>query len=103
VGNIFGNITNSAALGTSITATGGGTRKTGRVYGGVANNDEAAQIGTASNSHGYNDMKFYESNTYGAGGISPTKPSSIDNTTTVEGRGYPILRGSVSGPALGGQ
>jgi hypothetical protein len=64
-------INNSAALGASITATSSGTRNIGRVYGRIT-------IGSAANNHGYNDMKFYQSTTYGAGGIVPTTPTSTD-------------------------
>jgi hypothetical protein len=67
-----GTMSNSAALGQSITLTGPCPQNIGRVYG--YSDSTTATV----NNHAYNDMKFYQSNTYGAGGITPTTPSSND-------------------------
>jgi len=64
-------ISNSAALGASITVTSPGTKNIGRVVGAVSGE-------TLSNNYAYNDMKLYQSNTYGAGGITPTTPTSTN-------------------------
>jgi hypothetical protein len=120
-------ISNSAALGASVTLTGPGvtTANIGRVYGTTS--------GTVSNNHAYNGMKLYYSATYGDPNPTATTPTSSaggkdgqdahlgilrDRTfwettlgfaaanwsfTTVEGRGYPVLRASASGAIMGGQ
>ena len=126
-------VANSAALGSSVTATGGSTRYVGRVFG---NN----VTGGKSNNHANNSMRLYSDSTYNAdepSSYTPT-PTPADNNrngadadinddfknhwfwrdtmrfnpdvwlfTTVAERGYPILRGPnvnfVPGSALGGQ
>jgi hypothetical protein len=128
VGNIDGThkLQYSAALGASVTATGTGTRRVGRVIG------NKTSTGTISNNHAYNDMKLYSHNDYDPGGLSPIalpstpadngasagsgtfKSASFWQTTlgfpaaawdfsAVTGRGYPRLRASPNGTVMGGQ
>jgi hypothetical protein len=139
-GRINGTFNNIAALGESVTTTGGTERNFGRIYGTAG--------GTLRNSHAYNGMKLYRSATFGVvteidrvTSISGSHdnqhgkdlsfsdfhyddffiffPPSGDNApttihglgfsdadwifTTVGYYGYPILRASKNGPALGGQ
>jgi hypothetical protein len=125
--NSSGVFRNCVALGASVTVTGGLTRNIGRVYG------TKRTESSPSNNRAYNDMKFYESSTPGAGGIVPTTPSSTDGTSkdgvnatlgetrgsafwqglgfsstnwdfnNVGLKGYPRLRASLNGPVMGGQ
>jgi hypothetical protein len=76
LGNLVRNTTlkNCAALGRSITATGGSTRYAGRVYG-----SEYSQPNVKQNNHAFNGMKVTQSATYGA--------SEKTDVTLSKGRG----------------
>jgi hypothetical protein len=129
----------SAALGASVTATGGGTRNIGRVYGTVAGT-------TLVNNHVYDGMRLYSDATYRDGSPAeltisgqahdnkdgkdatdsdfhrrdiwqnapPASGAPASNHglgfsgddwifTDVNTDGYPTLRSSKNGPAMGGQ
>ena len=57
-GEFAGTIQNSTAPGASVTATGGGTKNIGRIYGGWATGDK-------TNNHAYDGMRLYEHSTPG--------------------------------------
>jgi len=67
-----GSIQNSAALGASITVTGGSERPIGRVYG-------YSTDGTKQNNYAWDGMKLYESATYN-GATSEITPTPGSNT-----------------------
>jgi hypothetical protein len=84
IGGLVGNkrnrpITNSAALGTSLTATGPGTQTIGRVYGGSTG-------GTITNNHGYNGMRLYGSDAYGDGRPAEVTPLPTSDATGKDGK-----------------
>lgn len=120
------NAQNNAALGTHVTANGPGIINIGRIFG------NRIDGGTISN-HAFNGMQFRLSSAYGAGSVIPTIPSSTDaasnngadahlgtfryrsfwadlgfsestwDFSTVEARGYPVLRSSPNGQRMPGQ
>jgi hypothetical protein len=130
--SLFRAICDCAALGASVTVTGGGTRWITRLYGFSFNATDL----TLANNYAYNGMRLYSSGTYGnsreESTVYPSEAIAANNyhgadanlgdfrnrsfwTTslgfaaanwdfvTVEGRGYPILRASPNGPRMGGQ
>ena len=85
--DVFATITNSVALGQSVTATGGtaANRHIGRVYGGEFPTDPATAV-TLTNNHGFNDMRLYQHDTRGISLFLMTPVLGTNNANGKDGQ-----------------
>jgi hypothetical protein len=103
-----GTLENCAALGASVTVSGGGEKKIGRVYG-----DIKGWRPSASNNYAYNGMKLYQSNTYGDSRPNeltaipvvtgtPVVQGPLFDWTPPEMSGDPVLQEGINHPSMTG-
>ncbi|MCL2806258.1 MAG: hypothetical protein FWD26_09995 [Treponema sp.] len=90
-----GNISNTAALGSSLTATGSNDtiRNVGRIFGGTRINTGGTL--TLANNHAFNGMRIFQSDTYG-----DARPAEITAPPVITG--LPVLQGSLNAPVMSG-